>query len=256
MGLLTEALAAAKCFNEGIKAKLGLDIKPIKRMTYSPSPVVRADLRRRNVPLGVVRADGSWIRVNDDDYAVPPDDAGYGIMVMGVPVGDEAFVAAVMAKKVRGTVSKINSTFESLRNSHKQTLHCIAYYCLNSLFDHWLQGLLPQHSVAHARLVDDALDAVLRHTLVPGALDDPLTLRRLRMPARHGGIGFRACADTGTEFAVKRLAGFIGRSTRLSYACSMSPPRMVSSLLATLMALLRSLDPAPLMKRKVIGMRT
>ena len=126
MGPLTEALAAAKCFNEGIKAKLGLDIKPIKRMTYSPSPVVRADLRRRNVPLGVVRADGSWIRVNDDDYAVPPDDAGYGIMVMGVPVGDEAFVAAVMAKKVRGTVSKINSTFESLRNSHKQTLHCIA----------------------------------------------------------------------------------------------------------------------------------
>jgi hypothetical protein len=131
-------------------------------------------------------------------------------MVMGVPVGDDAFVAAVMAKKVRGTVSKINSTFESLRNSHKQTLHCIAYYCLNSLFDHWLQGLLPQHSVAHARLVDDALDSVLRHTLVPGALDDPLTLRRLRMPARHGGIGFRACADTGTEFAVKRLAGFIG----------------------------------------------
>jgi hypothetical protein len=34
-----------------------------------------------------------------------------GIMVMGMPVGDDVFVAAVMAKKVHGTVSKINSSF-------------------------------------------------------------------------------------------------------------------------------------------------
>jgi hypothetical protein len=81
-------------------------------------------------------------------------------------------------RKSTGLLAKLTHLFESLSNSHKQTLHCIAYYCLNSLFDHWLQGLLPHHPVAHARLVDEALDSVLRHTLVPGALDDPLTLRR------------------------------------------------------------------------------
>ena len=60
-----EALRAAACFNEGIKTCLGLDVKPIKRMVYSPSVVTRAELRRRDVTLGIVRADGSWIRRAD-----------------------------------------------------------------------------------------------------------------------------------------------------------------------------------------------
>ena len=106
VGPIVEALAAAKCFKDGIKTCLGLDVKPIKRMVYSPDRATRADLRNRGVTLGIVRADGSWIRTNDDDYAQPPPGAGYGIMVMGVPVGDEPFIAAVMAKKARGTVSK------------------------------------------------------------------------------------------------------------------------------------------------------
>jgi hypothetical protein len=32
---MVEALAAAECFIKGIKARLGLDITPFKRMTYS-----------------------------------------------------------------------------------------------------------------------------------------------------------------------------------------------------------------------------
>jgi hypothetical protein len=59
VGPIDEALAAAKCFNDGIKSCLGLDVKPIKCMVYSSDLATRADLRTRGVTLGIVRADGS-----------------------------------------------------------------------------------------------------------------------------------------------------------------------------------------------------
>ena len=122
--------------------------------------------------------------------------------------------AAVMAKKARGTVSKFSLTKDELRNSHKHTLHTLAYYCFQPPFDHWLQHLLPQHSQLFTQQVDAALSQLLGTTLAPGALDCAYAQKRIRLPARYTGIGFRACSgEADGDFSLKTHAGFVGAAS-------------------------------------------
>jgi len=129
-------------------------------------------------------------------------------------VGDEAFIAAVMKKKASATVSKINLTKNELRHSHKQTLHCLTYYCLQPLYDHWLQNLLPRHAQLFAQEVDDALNKVLEITLAPGVLQCDYAKHRVRLPARHTGAGIRSCGPADQDFSVKGLAAFVGATSK------------------------------------------
>ena len=75
VGPLEPALRAADSFAAAIRGAVGLEMNPAKRRWFSHDPAVRAELRRRGVPLGIVRPDGSSISPRDADYANPPKGA-------------------------------------------------------------------------------------------------------------------------------------------------------------------------------------
>ena len=89
VGPMQPTLEAAEAFANDIRRGAGLEMNPTKRRWYSPDPAVRGQLRDAGVPLGIVRPDGSPIKPTDVDYAAPPPGSGYGIVVMGAPVGDD-----------------------------------------------------------------------------------------------------------------------------------------------------------------------
>ena len=126
----------------------------------------------------------------------------------------------VTERKARKVISKITQTRESLRSAHLQSLHSLAYYCCQPLSDHWLKLLLPSQSAALGVAHDGAMDSVLGVTLVDGLLDDPRSMKRLRLPARIKGIGIRACGDSRAHgISPKRFAAFLGAVNQFLPRC-------------------------------------
>ena len=82
---------------------------------------------------------------------------GFGIMIGGVPVVDDSYVCSCMGAKAGEVVSKIDKVSCMLRTLHLQAAHCVTYYCLNSLFHHWVQHCYPEQSVGAAGLLDEAV---------------------------------------------------------------------------------------------------
>ena len=223
VGPLAPALRAAEVFADGIRRGVGLAMNPAKRRWYSPSPEVRAELRARGVPLGIVRPDGSAIKPTDADYAAPPAGSGYGISVMGAPVGDAAYVAAFMRRKADQVVGDIISTLSSLRSRSLHAMHAVAHYCLAPRADHWLQLLPPRLSRDFGLAVDGAMERVLRACLGDSSFDVGLLRRRVRQPVRHRGVGYRTAADSGDGISLKAHAGFVG-------SVAQAIPRMLDSV--------------------------
>eukprot|EP00973_Karenia_brevis_P049528 6871684-Karenia_brevis.AAC.1 len=131
----------------------------------------------------------------------------YGIPVGGIPVGDNLYVQRYLATKAAKAVSKIDQITDVLRPLHLQSLHCAAYYGLNSLFEHRIQHCYPSDALVAARRVDAAVARTLDVCLGTDVMRDPFALERLRLPARMFGGGFRSSADVAP-------AAFLGALSR------------------------------------------
>ncbi|KAL1527728.1 hypothetical protein AB1Y20_009113 [Prymnesium parvum] len=117
-----------------------------------------------------------------------------GVMVAGVPVGDDVFVRSRMSDIASGVVTYIRDTSAKLRD-HPQALWTALYYGCQSRFDYWLRHVAPRFVIEGARRVDAAILEVCEQLTYGGCFREPLTLCRMRLPGRMGGCGLRARAD-------------------------------------------------------------
>ena len=114
------------------------------------------------------------------------------MVVAGVPIGDEEFVANFLDDKVSGALSKMNTVVDKLRDAHLQSLFCAARLGLAPLIDHLLQHCSPRQTARAAATFDEALLDVVR-LCIPGLrAREGVTVSRVRMPPRHFGLGFRS----------------------------------------------------------------
>ena len=117
---------------------------------------------------------------------------GYGMAVGGIPVGDSTFVRAFLETKVNSATSKATQVTDQLCDVHRQSLWTALYYALQPSFHYWLQHCYPADCAPHAARLDDVLVGVAR-VCIPGlCLDDDVTGRRFRLPARMYGGGIRS----------------------------------------------------------------
>ena len=119
---------------------------------------------------------------------------GHGLMVGGVPIGDNAFVYDALLTKAYDVVNYVDTTAARLRD-HPHALWASLYYCCQSRFDHWLRHCPPVHTRVPAGLVDDAILRAIAQMSYQGMTGDPITLQRLRLPARFRGCGIRSRRD-------------------------------------------------------------
>jgi len=170
---------AVQRFRLALELLTGLTSNIRKFVCYSPAHDLhscpwRADAQ---VPLGVDARCG-----------------GYGVMVAGVPVGDDLFVRAKVNDVAADVVTYIRATAAKL-SGHPQALWAALYYGCQSRFDYWLRHVAPRITAAGAAMVDEALLEVGEQLTYVGCLRESLTLRRVRLPGRMGGCGLRARAE-------------------------------------------------------------
>ena len=79
-----------------------------------------------------------------------------GIIVAGVPIGENAYVAEVLRHKADEIIEYIDATTERLRE-HPHALWAALYYCCQSRFDYWLRHVPPRHTAVPAANIDAAL---------------------------------------------------------------------------------------------------
>ena len=106
-----------------------------------------------------------------------------GVMVGGVPIGSEGYVLSVLGTKADEVVSYIDSTIDRLRE-HPHALWASLYYCCQTRFDYWLRHVPACATMQFTPRIDDALMRGVTALTYTGCIDDPLTLRRIRLPAR------------------------------------------------------------------------
>ena len=114
------------------------------------------------------------------------------MMIGGVPIGTDDYIAASLAEKADEIVGYIEATVASL-SDHPHALWAALYYSYQTRFDFWLRHLEPYqyHTRTPASRIDDALQRAAESMTYAGCFTDPHTSRRFHLPARHRGCGIR-----------------------------------------------------------------
>ena len=137
-----------------------------------------------------------------------------GLNILGVPVGDHAYEQHRLQAKSDKVASAIDTTISIflLRSVNTPALAALAYYTLQPRGDYWLQlaSSPPEITLPMAMQIDAAL---LRAVSVPQCeisllIIDHLVLLRIRLPARHKGLGLRK----RTELAPRAWAALFIRA--------------------------------------------
>ena len=131
-------------------------------------------------------------------------------MVSGVPIGDAQFARHKLGEVVQRSVSDNETLVNAFQNVAPQHLSCLQHCCCNSQFNRWLQHCHPPDVYATVKPLQDSLDAMFAAGFGRSGtfLSDPaneLTAKRLRLPAKASGAGFRDLADAAP-------AAFLGAS--------------------------------------------
>ena len=139
--------------------------------------------RLANIPIGHVTANGIQ---GDGEYI------GFGVVVGGIPVGDAAYVKAVVNEMADQNVSYITNTVTKLQTDRHGSF-ALNHHCCQSKFDYVLQHVPPEHTLQPAQRVDVALaTAVEAHGYTGMFENDEITMRRMHLPIRERGLGIRS----------------------------------------------------------------
>ena len=117
---------------------------------------------------------------------------GHGLLVGGIPLGDDTYVAQELHIVTTRIESYIHTTGEQLRDE-SQDAWSLGLYCLSPDFDHWLRHVPPAMTSPFAARVDSALMCYLGELVrQPPSGWREIVLRRIRQPARRHGMGMRS----------------------------------------------------------------
>ena len=119
-----------------------------------------------------------------------------GVVVCGVPLGEADFISHHLDCKVEEAMSTITTISTKLRDRHLQALWSVTYHCIQTKFQYWAQHCPPTVVQNAAAKFDAAILEVAATCIGNNIRQDPLTLRRLRLPARMYGGGLRSVVDT------------------------------------------------------------
>ena len=191
-------------FAEDVRA-IGLELVPRKSICYSPRLREQLEVdphRLQHLSACTVGRAGT-----------DQEEAAYGMVVAGVPVGDAAFVAQHMDGVTGGIVSKVKKTVSMLQHRSPQALHTLIFYCIQPLLVFWLQHLPPQQVLPYAERVDEAVLEAFAAAVGASTedLQEPLTTRRVRLPARWYGCGIRSMVEQATPAYAATTAGTLPR---------------------------------------------
>ena len=104
-------------------------------------------------------------------------------------------------------MSKIDHTVSLLQSTDAASLGALTFSCLSSTADYDLRLAASADSVRPlAEAVDDALLRAYAVSQLPSLLQDPLLVRRIRLPARRTGGGLRSRVEL---IPVASVAGFV-----------------------------------------------
>ena len=124
------------------------------------------------------------------------DEAGVfhrGVVILGAPIGSERFETLFYEERASKIESKIDNTFNLLQSTDTVSLGALTYSCLSSSADYDLRLAASAESVRPlAEAVDAALLRAYAVSQLPSLLQDPLLVRRLRLPASRKGGGLRS----------------------------------------------------------------
>ena len=184
---------------------IGLELVPRKSICYSPR--LREQLEVD--PHRLLHLSACTVGRAGTDQ----EEAAYGMVVAGVPVGDAAFVAQHMDGVTGGIVSKVKKTVSMLQHRSPQALHTLIFYTIQPLLVFWLQHLPPQQVLPYAERVDEAVLEAFAAAVGASTedLQEPLTNRRVRLPARWYGCGIRSMVEQATPAYAATTAGILPR---------------------------------------------
>jgi len=174
-------LAALAVFEEQVKEECGLDLNRNKTEWYGATAATadgaRSTMEGEGLKEGVGEGDGG----------------GRGIIVTGIPVGDAAYEEDYAKRRTERALSKTTKIVDKLCPQELQIASVLVQYCALPLVD-YLAGSLPAHVVREAlQAFDDGLLERIAPRIMPGEIyDEPLLMRRLRLPARMEGGAIRA----------------------------------------------------------------
>ena len=133
---------------------------------------------------------------------------GYGIVCVGIPIGDPGFIRRFLELKQEEAFEKIDRTMELLAPSHSFTAFQLTRACLNPMADFLGRGLdatantLPFFSQFDEKILNTVA------TLMGHGKEWPtggtahlerdawqLAAERIRLPKRHGGLGIPAATS-------------------------------------------------------------
>ena len=179
---------ALERFAQRLHDATGLEVQQSKYDCWSPE----YDLERCPWRARVGAAVGGEVV---DDAAHPRyGERVAGVMIGGVPVGEDTYVQEVMRRKADEIVSYIDTTVSSLRDRPHSAWSAL-FYCCASRLDHWLRHLPPYLVRPAALRVDAAMRRAAEQLGYRGMLDDLLVRERFHFPARMHGCGIRARVD-------------------------------------------------------------
>jgi hypothetical protein len=179
IGPADAVLAALDVFGAQVRAECGLRLNVSKTEFYAASGGTAALAR----PL----LEGRGLKEGMDA------DGRRGIVVVGIPVGEEEYVIHYVRRRIEGASSKSTSIIMKLVPFELQAAQVLTYYCLAPLVDYLASSIPPDAIRAELRRWDaHMVDSIVPSFLPPAVATDPLLTRRLRMPARHDGGALRA----------------------------------------------------------------
>ena len=192
LGTIDTVLPAALALADRLQERAGIRLNLGKSAVHSIDP-----LRDASVLASDARYSASFKigRLDSVDVSSMPYGSGYGVVVGGIPVGDEVFVEAHINKKVDIALKHIEKNVTLLRDVHHQSLWILLLFCLRPKLDYLSQTC---HGPATAPALQRCDRAVLDAAGV--ALGQPLhsldayRLRRIALPARLYGCGLRRLA--------------------------------------------------------------
>ena len=122
---------------------------------------------------------------------------GFGITILGVPIGDRKYKNAILNEKfntIRDDIFNqtriLNSDRPNGSGVDLQLSQCILLSCVLPRFDYWLQNMPPSETEVYARKVDKLFLSTLSNMADQKFENEgDLTTRRLRLPIRHYGAG-------------------------------------------------------------------
>jgi len=177
-GPVAEALEAFHVLEEGLETK-GCFLSKPKCSAWGPHLSVE--------DLDAAKRAASW---ECDARDLPL--VCQGIVVSGTPVGKEGYVYEWLQEKVEKCRTKVEIICDCLQSRNRHALLTTLRLSTQCLLDHWLRTCYPSDVKWAAKEFDKIITNAYECATVAGITKDAAGMKRLRLPAKQFGLGFRS----------------------------------------------------------------